>query len=823
MFDPLFSSDNEKQALRRIKRLYFSGFWALLAERIIQHLWRPVLWISGFAALWLFDLVSGLGIGLQWTVSITFYLGLGVLIWRDVLRFRWPRRSDIERRIEDKAALAHRPLSTLTDTLSNPEKAQTKELWQKRKKALLPLVDKLISFAPAPDLARRDPYGLRYIIPFIALIAVIMAARQDAITPRLQNGLLPPVTALEDGSNAYTLWLTPPEYTRQKQNILQADIDEDMPLALPEGTMLKIIAQKRFPAGAPALKTGDNTYPLEKLEEDGKTFALEMKVPEGKKLTLSEMMIPRASWHYRLRPDNPPQLSVQDAPKTLRNAALQFFFTMLDDYGVETLSMDIDISPEVGEKPLGKPVSETRSVMSPSNAEFHFAPVYDLSAHPWAGLPAEFTFTAYDHLKQESKSETIKITLPERDFEHPAAKALIEVRKKLAWSPLADYRVLATEVEDILVQPNLYQGDFKIFLALRSAASRLAYANPPSEEVAYSLMRLLWDTALRLEDGNLSLAARDLRQAQLDLERAMNDPQTSDEDISRLMAELREKMSNYMREMMREMQKRMARGEMDTSPMSPENMGRMITPQVMEQMMRQMEENMRSGNQQDAREMLSRLQNLLDMMNPSMQMALPKDMQMMQDTIKGMGEVLQKQKQLKSETENLAENMGDLPQSSAEAKGKQTEQDALRYTLGQLMLEADEVLGKIPGNMGEAEQAMRRSGEALGQGSAQSALPQQEQAIEALEEAQRQMASSLAQRYQQMTGFAMSGGRYDPLGRPYGMENDPNGAPGNYVEIPGPGEIKRAQEILDLLRRRSGELNRPREELDYFRRLLKRF
>ena len=60
----------------------------------------------------------------------------------------------------------------------------------------------------------------------------------------------------------------------------------------------------------------------------------------------------------------------------------------------------------------------------------------------------------------------------------------------------------------------------------------------------------------------------------------------------------------------------------------------------------------------------------------------------------------------------------------------------------------------------------------------------------------------------------------DPLGRPlpgFGRADT------NDVRIPENSDLQRAREILDELRRRAGEFNRPQLELDYIDRLLRRF
>ena len=60
----------------------------------------------------------------------------------------------------------------------------------------------------------------------------------------------------------------------------------------------------------------------------------------------------------------------------------------------------------------------------------------------------------------------------------------------------------------------------------------------------------------------------------------------------------------------------------------------------------------------------------------------------------------------------------------------------------------------------------------------------------------------------------------DPLGRPLRSRDFSDGR----VKVPGANESasQRAQRILEELRRKLGDATRPREELDYFERLLRR-
>jgi hypothetical protein len=116
----------------------------------------------------------------------------------------------------------------------------------------------------------------------------------------------------------------------------------------------------------------------------------------------------------------------------------------------------------------------------------------------------------------------------------------------------------------------------------------------------------------------------------------------------------------------------------------------------------------------------------------------------------------------------------------------------------------------------------------LGEGNADGAVDSQGQALEAL----RKGAQSLAEAMQQggdgdgqgdgpgqRAGRQQSGGNQnDPLGRPLrGREfpDDPS------VQIPDEIDVQRVRRILEELRRRLGDMQRPQIELDYLERLLK--
>ncbi|GLK77332.1 hypothetical protein GCM10008171_25860 [Methylopila jiangsuensis] len=128
--------------------------------------------------------------------------------------------------------------------------------------------------------------------------------------------------------------------------------------------------------------------------------------------------------------------------------------------------------------------------------------------------------------------------------------------------------------------------------------------------------------------------------------------------------------------------------------------------------------------------------------------------------------------------------------------------------------------------LGEAGRSMGDARGALGQGRTGQALDDQSRALDnlrkgaqALAEQMRQQAEQQGQQPGQGQQGAENGqadGRDDPLGRPVRRrESDGTG-----TKVPGEIEAQRARRVLEELRRRIGESERPREELDYLERLL---
>lgn len=833
----------------------------ILLENLTAGLWRLACWIMFFCGLWFLKIPTALGSWAEPLILLIFLAG-GVWIFRqDAIGTitKFPTKNNIDRRIEESSHLSHRPLAQEKDILSNPVKKDTRILWDKRLQLFRDALDKLTVPSPKAFIARKDPYAIRMAAILFFLITIMMAG--PTWTERLKTGLTPFSFQIDrKDDKGITIWFTPPEYTHLDKIILQGSGKRKDILSVPAGSTLKIRITDGI--GHPYLVMGNIDLPLKYLGEN--TYGIETKVMPATEIAIKQSLITRASVPIQIIEDSPPIITLnQDVPVILEKGQLQFDLIVQDDYGVKDLNIRVNIDPAVNDKPLGSPYLESRPVMSLPKTETGLKPVYDLTWHTWAGLPSIITLEVTDDAGHKSSTGPITMALPERLFRHPVSKTLVDERKKLAWNPQGAARESSDEITMLLNRPDLYQHDIIAFLVMRSMASRLYYNNSTNSVI--SVIETLWDTALRIEEGNISIASRNLREALQNLESTLNRPGVTQEEIARAMQDVREAMAAYFMEVAREMQKQLSESGMETPDISSMAV-QSFTPEDLQSFLDQLQSEAFSGEMGTAREMLSQLQKMMDGLGSSMDMKMPQDMQFMMESVSELQKLIKKQEELLAETRKLIPEgviSSDIPQTYGEilpfdlktleqwnagemppfpqlkvppfksdktetpqfnTKKYQGEQDALRYILGELMLKADEQLGDIPDNMEKSEREMRLSATQLGKNKPAVSIPHQEKAIEYLQESQQQMSKQLQDYMKQMLIFSFGGGgQIDPLGRPYGEGKKPGWWPGSKVKIPDETERKRVREIQELLRERSGERDRPDYELDYYNRLLKKF
>jgi len=119
----------------------------------------------------------------------------------------------------------------------------------------------------------------------------------------------------------------------------------------------------------------------------------------------------------------------------------------------------------------------------------------------------------------------------------------------------------------------------------------------------------------------------------------------------------------------------------------------------------------------------------------------------------------------------------------------------------------------------DAQQAMENAERSLQEGGTGEALSEQGRALQQMRQGAQEMVEGMQKGGRSQYGQEGNEPR-DPLGRP---QRNQGPHAGNSVKVPDEIDMQRAREILEELRRRSAEPLRPRLELDYFDRLLRRF
>jgi uncharacterized protein (TIGR02302 family) len=793
---------------------------ALLWERLWRALWPASGLVGLFLILALCDLLPLLPGILHIAVLVLFGAGLALALWRGFRGFALPTRLEARRRIETASKLAHRPLTTLDDRVATGAMDETTlAIWRAHQKRAAESLKRLRAGVPAPGLARLDPLALRGALAIVLMVAAILSWR-DA-DERLARAVTPALAPSSATAVAVELWITPPKYTGRAPIYLHPSKEERATIQVPAGSTL--LAQVTGGRGTPSLRLDSRA--IDFTDTGDQAFQATAPLGGAGRIVVRQRGRDLGDWTLSEIPDAPPTVAFVKPPAPTQRQALRVDYEAKDDYGVESLQLilrraDGDaLSGKAKDGPLVIDLSQAGSVQKTVRG----TRFQDLTPHPWAGLPVVMQLVAKDAIGQTAYSEEVKLVLPERQFKHPIAKALVDARKDLLRDPAANREVVAETVGTLALRPDRYNDDMVAFMAMRMAHARL-YMDRTDKAVA-SVAELLWDTALRIEEGKLSVAERDLRNAQQALQDALN-RNAPDQEIQKLIDDLQRALQRFMQEMAQDMQNHPER--YSRQPMDPN--ATVLDQQDLQRMIERLRDMARTGARDAAREMLSQLRNMLENLRGMAQR--PGQMQRgnnpASQAMRDMQGLIQRQQELMNRTFRDQQRMEGGDQSVGnDMQGRAQEQEALRRMLGEMMRRFGDMTGQIPEGLGRAERSMRDATDQLQRQAPGRAVGPQGKAIEEMRQGMRQAMQELGRQFGLGTGEPdpdQLGERpdpsQDPLGRPVeGLGN----ANTSDVKIPEEADVQRAREILDELRRRSSDPARPQLERDYIDRLLKRF
>ncbi|OYW62510.1 MAG: ATPase [Rhodobacterales bacterium 12-65-15] len=703
----------------------------------------------------------------------------------------------------------------------------------------------------APDLrlSSRDPFSLRY----VALTAFVMAVLFGSLWRAASvAGLGPGAAIAMPGGPAWEGWAEPPIYTG-KPTLYLNDITAET-IELPAGSRLQIrlygpegtlsvaqtVADLPPPVETPVPGT-DEATPVA-AAPDGMAGVHDLTVTRSGSLAIDGQG--GREWQITMIPDALPSITVAGDIGREADGTFKQGFTASDDYGVVagrvTIALDllqIDRSHGLVPDPeaVEPVVLDLPMPLSGDRAEVAETLVDDLSKHVFSNLPVTMVFTAMDAAGQEGSSEPYAVTLPGRRFFDPLAAALIEMRRDILWNRVNAPRAVQI-LKAVTHAPEGFIRHDRAFLRLRVLIRKLEATEASlSVEDRDQFAEELWTIALMVEEGNLQSALDRLQRAQDRLQQAIENG-ASPEEIEQLMREMQQALNEYVRELGEEAQRNPDQAQQEGMQ------GMQLSADQLQQLMDELQRLMEEGKTAEAAELMEQIRQFME----NMQVVEGEGGQGQgapgQPGMGELGDTLRDQQELSDDAyRDLQEGRdpGRGGQGTEEGQGGSGEdpgtlterQRALRERLSDLQD------GELPGDGGEAgeegrrnldraERAMEEAEDALERGDLDGALDRQAEAMDAIRDGLQDFGRALAdeQREQREGEGGERVGSADPSGRdPLGREQGDTARIGSDDNMVQNDPDARAQELLDEIRRRSGELGRSGEELEYLKRLLQLF
>ena len=830
----------------------------LYAEALIPLLLPVLLLVAGFLTLVWFGYFRHAPFWLHVATLLAAALGLIALLLR-LRGIARPSIDDADRMLEARNALAHQAIRVQDDWPAGGD-AFAGALWREHQVRMARMIGALRTGTPEPDIARHDRHGLRAVPVLLAVIAF-------AFSYSNHGGLLADVVSFRASGEAapdvrIDAWVTPPAHTSKAPVFLTGN-GQGQPVGIaseeiriPQFSELTVrvtggSGDEQVTYQAAGEDTATAIRPGAEQPKDAKAGvkapADGVRTMQYKIMKDGTLTVDGRTWIFSVIPERVPEIAFNGIPKATVTGALEIGFIAKDDYGLQEARAEIvPVDQPRDARPL-YPLPEYRLDLPRRAArEAKGTTSRNLSEHPLSGKRVKITLVARDAAGQEGRSQPVEMVLPAKTFFEPLAAAVAEERQVFALDANQLPQAIALN-EALTIRPEETIPNLTHYLLLQSANARMKLAR--TDDQMRETADYLWEIALGIEDGNLSLADRRLREAQKALSEAL-ERNAPDEEVAKLMKELREAMQAYMEELARQAAK-------NGQQQSAQQQGRVLRQQDLQRMMDQIENLARSGARDQAQQMLSDLQRMMNNLQAGrLQQGQGQQNDAMRQQMDKLGALVQEQQRLMEQTFQFdqalrdrqergdpmpgedgeqaerqpGDNGGDRPptdQMTAEQlrdalKKLQAQQDALGKQLGELN-EALKGMGLDPGEgFGKAGREMKGASQALGEGEGESAVGSQGRALEALRQgAQSMMNQMQAMGQGQGQGMPQAGrqGR-DPLGRETRAGKNQGPDTGGPEAIPEEFDIQRARDILEEIRRKLGAGATPGLERDYLERLL---
>jgi uncharacterized protein (TIGR02302 family) len=764
------------QALARKRRLARLALWW---EQAWLAAWPPLGLLGAYGVLALLDVPAMLPAWPRLALALAALAAFAALAWRAVRRIALPTDALADRRLERDTGLRHRPLSVLADTPAQ-HTDEGAALWRAHLARVAAQAAEMRVAAPKPGLPTRDGRALRGAL-LLALVAAVVVAGPEAgkrllrgVTPSLPEGPPAPASVIQ-------AWITPPAYTGVAPVFLRP---EQPAVSVPSGSHL--VVNVTGGSGEPSLALNGDVTPFHAL--DAASWQAERDIGTSGTLQVQRRGGDQ-SWAVTAIPDLPPTAVFSEPPgpaRTVRGSTPQVRlpWRASDDYGLASVGIELRLRDRMDAPPIKLPVPLAGTPKTAGGAA-----TQDLSAHPWAGLPVQGRVVARDAPGQAGIGADAEFVLPERPFDNPLARAVLDVRRQLSLTP--EERNPAAQLMDVLAeQPKAYDYSAGVALNMRSISALLRRGR--GQDAVDEAQARMWELALSLEDGAPDRTARALeeaRQAMRDAVEAKPDTPEKQAELEKRIEELREAIQRHMEALQKQAQKDGT--EIPLDPNSPA-----MNQRELDRMAQEMQKSAKEGRMDDAKRQMAELEQLLEQLqnarpesseareqrNAERRERGKQQQNAVQDMVRREGALVDRsqsrpnaERRLPSSRDSAQRQSGDPAQrqsgdqaerqpgdpsqqsagdpsqrptgGAAQRQTDAKQQRAMRRALGELMQRFGDLTGQVPPSLGEADTAMRDAAQALADGRDDFAGTAQQRAIEALQKGGRDMGQAMARQF----------------------------------------------------------------------------
>ncbi len=740
--------------VNRRRRLAVLALW-------FEQAWPAVMPALGVVGVWaciaLLDLPRSLPGWAHAVMLAGFAAAFLATLAHAARRMAVPDAASADRRLERASGLSHRPLAVLTD---RPAQQGSEALWMAHVRRAMAQVGRLRVGRPQPGMARHDPRALRLGL-LVALVACLGIAGEHA-PGRILRGFLPVFTAQAmPPATQVQAWITPPAYTGMAPVFLKP---EGGAATVPQDS--RLVVNVTGGTGEPALALAGRALAFGRL--DAGSFQAEEALGGDGRLAIRREGRELAAWDLTVVANQAPEVRFPDPPGAIRSRIPQtrLPWQVSHAYGVVALQADMTLRDRPAAPKLVVPIQlPGGSTKSAKGARLH-----DLTAHPWAGTMVEATLVGRDATGLSGRSETIAFELPERRFQHPVARALVEVRKRLTLQP-EERGAAALEMERLARMDEVWKADPGGFLNLGGIITQLR--RDRAEGSVEEAQQRMWQLALHLEEGAPERTARTLEQARQAVQEMLEAERRNEEidraELDRRMREMQEALQKHLEALAEQ-----ARRDPANQAFDPERQNR-LDAQDMQRLAEQMRDAAREDKMDEARQRMSELERMLEEMRTARQergkpterqkaraekrQRGERQMNAVQDMVKREGSLLDQAQQragqqpepprgfMPPRTPPRAQAPDEQQRTQEQRAQDQRVQQALRRALGELMQQQGDLTGKIPQPLAEADAAMRDATQALRDGRDPAAADAARRAIEALQKGGRDMSQEMAAQF----------------------------------------------------------------------------